>query len=310
MTPTQPLISIIVPIYNSELYLSECLNSLAAQTYTNIEVVLINDGSTDKSEQIAKNICNIDNRFKLLSQSNSGVASARQLGFDNASGEYIIHCDSDDIMTKTAIEHLYNSITKNSSDMSVGAYIKESESGNIIEKHYAIDSSDFTKKLLSGEYRGVLWNKLIKTKLCKEVEFSKNLNYMEDILYLAKILSKKNIKISFTNEIVYFYRKVESSYTNSLSEKSIEDSIKVTKELCSLFSNHFDDEFINHVKNRLRVIVLLNSNQSVTNIFPESNRYILKDKKMALKHKILLGLDFVKLNRVINSYRYIASKKK
>lgn len=306
MTPKYPLISIIVPIYNSESYLSECLRSIAAQTYKNIEVLLINDGSTDKSKQIAENICNIDNRFKLLSQPNSGVASARQLGLDNASGEYIIHCDSDDLMTEKAVEYLYNSIYENKSNISIGAYVEQSDKSNKIIVENENNKKQFLLNIITGKYRGSLWNKLISKDLYVNLCFDKDINYMEDLLILVKILNKDKVKISTIDDVVYFYRKVDISYTNNISHKSILDSIYVTEKICKIASLFFDKKVTSYVKNKLRAFILLNSKKSTRTIFPNSKLAFLKDEQLALKHKLIIILDFLYLNRVIEIYKHIS----
>lgn len=300
-----PLISIIVPIYNAELYLNDCLSSIASQTYQNIEVILINDGSTDSSGDIAKQFCNSDDRFQLISQSNSGVAAAREKALRLTKGEFIIHTDSDDLMTERAIEYLYKSIIENESNIAVGAYIKQNNSGQEVVLHTLNNKHIFTSKILNGEYRSVLWNKLIKRDLCRNISFEKNINYMEDVLFLSKVLNNDKVKISITDEVVYFYRKVDTSYTNNITYESIISSIKVIDKICEIYKDKYGDEFIAHVKNKNKVRVLLNSNETQRNISPESIKYIFHDKKLPLKHKMVIISDFLYLNSTIKFYKYL-----
>ena len=109
METDKPLISIIVPVYNTEEYLKTCLKSLRLQTYKNLEFIIVNDGSTDKSLDICKEYVFIDNRFKLINQENKGRAAARNTGISKVSGEYIGFVDSDDWIEKDMFEHLYDS---------------------------------------------------------------------------------------------------------------------------------------------------------------------------------------------------------
>lgn len=293
MIPTQPLISIIVPIYNSELYLSECLNSLAVQTYTNFEAILINDGSTDNSKVIAEKYCKADKRFKLVCQPNSGVAAARQTGLNHISGEYVIHTDSDDMMHVDALSHLYETLVNNNADIAIGAYTtdltNEDKVATVIHDEF-IEKEDLILNLLDGKYHASLCNKLMRTDIIKGVSFEKDINYMEDKLFLLKILRKESVKVSVINKLVYYYRPVKGSYTNELSYQSILSAIQVTKILTNLFSDVYSTSFLNHLKNKTRIIVLLNSKKPINNIFPEANSYILRDNRIYLKHKVMLLL--------------------
>lgn len=101
------LISIIVPVYNVEKYIAKCLDSLVNQTYLNIEILLIDDGSTDKSLSICKKYAAVDSRIKLFSKENGGVSSARNLGLLHVQGEYVVFVDSDDFVSPKYCEHLY-----------------------------------------------------------------------------------------------------------------------------------------------------------------------------------------------------------
>lgn len=309
MITSNPIISIIVPIYNAELYLSECLSSIASQTYQNIEVILINDGSTDGSQEIAENICKKDQRFRLINQTNFGVAAARQLGLKNTNGEFVIHCDSDDLMAERAIEYLYKSIVNNGSNIAVGAYTKQGKLGDELITHHTCNKYDFIHNMLIGTYHSSLWNKLIRTELCREISFDKNINYMEDKLFLAKILKKDSVKISITNKNVYYYRLVSSSSTNNISRESIYSSIEVTNKVCNIFQDIYSDEFIAHIKNKNKVMVLLNSKKTQRGIFPESTKYLLEDKNIPLKHKLVILSDLLHMSYPIKFYKLLNSKK-
>ena len=305
MKSEKPLISIIVPIYNAEDYLLDCLSSIAAQSYENIEAVLINDGSTDNSYNIAKSFCENDPRFKLISQPNGGVGAARQAGLNAVTGEFVIHTDSDDLMTDKALEYLYQSIEENNSNVAVGAYVNKTRTGSIIVEHNPKSKDEFIVDTLLGKSHGSLCNKLISAELCKNIAFDSGINYMEDILFLMKVLANKKSILSVTNEVVYIYNFVEGSYTNSISTESIESSVIVTREICGIFSDTYNQKFISHLKNKNKVMVLLNSNFSQRDVFPESYKHLLFDKILPMKHKLIIFLDYIYLNFIINLYRKI-----
>lgn len=308
MITDNPLVSIIVPIYNAADYLEECLISISSQTYKNIEVILINDGSTDDSYHIAELFCKKDIRFKLFDQRNAGVAAARQRGLKIAQGEFVIHTDSDDLMAAKGIEYLYESIVHNNSDIAVGSYIIQSEKGEEFVSHLSSDKDSFTTSMLSGKYRGVLWNKLIKMELCKDISFDENINYMEDLLFLAKILRKSDVSLSVTNEVVYFYRMVAGSYTNNITYDSILSSMNVVEQISSIFKDIYSEKFIAHIKNKNKVMVLLNSNQTQRNTFSESTKYLLQDRKIPLKHKMVILFDLMNMNYPIEIYKSVGRK--
>lgn len=305
MISENELVSIVVPIYNAELYLSDCLKSIASQTYEHLEVILINDGSTDSSEDIARYFCEKDNRFKLITQVNSGVAAAREKGLRLVQGEFVIHTDSDDLMAERAIEYLYKSITDNQSDIAVGAYTKQCNLGDEFITHHTCDKHDFIRNILTGKYHSSLWNKLIRTELCRDISFDKNINYMEDKLFLSKVLKKDGVKISIINENIYYYRLVASSYTNNISSDSISSSIKVTDQVCIIFQDMYSDEFIAHIKNKNKVMVLLNSKRNQRSMFPESTKYLLEDENISLKHKLIILSDLLYMSYPIKVYKLL-----
>ena len=309
MVSNNQMVSIIVPIYNAEHYLNDCLLSIRSQTYIDIEVILIDDGSTDSSTDIAKSFCEKDDRFKLITQVNSGVAAAREKGLRAAQGEFIIHTDSDDLMAKRSIEYLYKSITDNESDIAVGAYTIINNCSNKLITHSIDDNYSFICNILTGEYHSSLCNKLIRTRLCKGITFDKNLNYMEDKLFLAKILKKDGLKISVTNENVYYYRQVISSYTNNITNESVSSSVNVTNQVCIIYQDIYSDSLIAHIKNKNKVVVLLNSKLTQRNTFPESIKYLLDDNRIPLKHKFIIYSDLLHMNFLISFYKFLSFKK-
>ena len=143
----EDLISVIVPIYNVENYLLRCLESLANQSYSTLEIILVNDGSTDKSGIIAKQICEQDSRFNLINQPNGGLSNARNTGLKVATGKYVAFVDSDDWAHKDFIKILHQNIKSTQSDFSCCrlSYVRESNFKEVIYGHH------YTTNLLIGE---------------------------------------------------------------------------------------------------------------------------------------------------------------
>ena len=122
----QPLISVIVPVYNVENYLPRCLDSIINQTYTNLEILLVDDGATDNSGKLCDEYAQKDNRIRVFHKENGGVSSARNMGLDNATGEYIAFVDSDDYIDKCMYEIMLNSSVQNNADIVVCGYLSQS----------------------------------------------------------------------------------------------------------------------------------------------------------------------------------------
>jgi len=258
---TEHLISIIIPIYNTKKYLEECLYSISAQSYRNIEIILVNDGSTDGSLEIAEKISNKDKRFKLISQKNSGVASARNNGVAHASGEYIIHADSDDILPTNAIAILYESAISENADIVLGDYIiKRKQSFEKIKLNFSGDHNTLLNSILTGEHQASLWNKLIRRSLYDLAKFEPGINFTEDKLFLSRLLARaKSIKISYVAKPVYIYRYRSGSYTTTFSKKSLNDLSATTEILCKELTQHYSAPLLDQLKTQTEALIIINT---------------------------------------------------
>ena len=144
-TMSQALISIIVPIYKVEKYLSRCIDSILAQTYKNLEIILVDDGSPDKCPEICDKYAKEDSRIKVIHKKNGGVSSARNAGLDVATGKYIFFVDSDDIITEDALSNLYEKATEAKAKLAIGGITQIYQSVEI----YSLDVlQNFLKRIL------------------------------------------------------------------------------------------------------------------------------------------------------------------
>ncbi|AXT59948.1 glycosyltransferase family 2 protein [Aquimarina sp. AD10] len=237
-TQELPLISVIVPIYNSEKYLDRCIDSICNQSYHNLEVILVNDGSKDKSLSICENFAKKDSRIQIIDIPNGGVSNARNTGLKAAKGEFIQFLDSDDFMTPKYIEVLYNCIKKEDDVDFVICGIKSlnnelqelgyEEAGNhIIDlKHPDEDVffQLFDKFLMFGPV-----NKLFKRELLltNDILFDISLSYGEDLLFNLEYLRLIS-KVVITNEVYWCY--IQDN-TNSLSSKRLDDKFQIVERL-------------------------------------------------------------------------------
>ena len=240
-----PLITVIIPVYNVEKYLPECLDSVLAQTYQNLEIIVVNDGSTDSSGEICEYYAKKDSRIRLIVQKNAGLSAARNAALDVAQGEYIICVDSDDYVTEDYIFYLYNLLKKSNADLSICLAQEFFNDDNkvVIERGEAeniqiYDSITALKKFLLQE--GILpsaWGKLYKKELFQSVRYPIGL-YYEDLGTLYKILLSCK-KVVCSKQKKYYYRQHRSSIMNSsFSEKKL-DRIRIAeqmrKDICSVY---------------------------------------------------------------------------
>ena len=200
-------ISVIVPIYNSERTIKKCIECLLHQSYKNLEIILVNDGSTDKTDEIIKSM-NLDNKKIIyLSQKNSGVSRARNYGIEKATGEYIFFLDSDDIIDKNVISDLANNNLKNEELVSVKhkvIYNNCEINDKFLDKCY--EKNDYIFKILSGKELGVVWGYLFKTSVLKRIKFDENTGYLEDTLLLINYLKEAKIDyIKYIDKGNYYY---------------------------------------------------------------------------------------------------------
>ncbi len=198
-------ISVIIPAYNAGDTIERCILSIIGGVYQNIEVIVINDGSTDATEAIVRKLIAKDPRIKLITQENSGVASARNTGLKNAIGEYIAWCDSDDWVESDWLSKGYHYLTTFQADISICSCQLGNSSEAEIEYTVWKKETAIELFLKHRAVTGVLWDKLFRRELFAGISFDPNLGYSEDADVVWKILKK-------ANKIVRYYS-VEYHYT-------------------------------------------------------------------------------------------------
>ena len=211
-----PLISIIIPVYNVEEYIEHCIKNILIQTYTNIEVIIVNDGSLDDSITIAKKLTEDDSRFIYLDKENGGQSDARNAGLDIATGDYIFFCDPDDFMFEKSIENLYYASQLTEADIVVGSFCrfeegmfyfypkpKEDELLFPLSARDAIQGMDSMEDYTLLRYSAV-WGKLFKKHLFDEIRFPKG-KYAEDQFIMWKLYLASEKMTRYDSDI-YAYR--------------------------------------------------------------------------------------------------------
>ena len=240
---TEALISIIVPVYNVEMYLSACLDSIINQSYRNLEIIVINDGSTDMSLQIAESYSAKDDRVKVYSYENAGLSEARNRGISVATGEYITYVDSDDQLYPEALKILYKTILKEKADIVQGETIR----GRVYEKiepkvNYKVLRFNAQEAISDVLYQKILlpsaWGKLYRRELFNDLQFEKGILYEDlNIFYL---IFEKCKRIVWIGCPVYFYRINEESITGAWKPQRL-DVLRVTENIENYISEKYPD---------------------------------------------------------------------
>ena len=201
------LVSVIVPVYNAEAFLQECLDSILTNTYAELEVIVIDDGSTDRSPQICDEYARKDNRVKVFHKENGGVSSARNVGLDNARGEWVTFCDSDDYYNLDAFD-IYFKHTTLSGDISIiragynAISALESTKISCYELSILDCNSDVFSFIEKTRYYGFLWNSLFRKKEIANLRFDDTICWSEDHIFSAMAVYNCK-KIVFVPDIVY-----------------------------------------------------------------------------------------------------------
>lgn len=217
-------ISVIIPVYNASGFLADCLQSVAGQTWTVLEVLLIDDGSTDDSACICRSFCEKDSRFRLLQKENGGVSSARNLGLEKASGDYIAFVDADDWLCPEMLEHQAECLEKDGSDMAMCGFqeageaerrqfLSDCETGGIsqikktdekLPEHMSMSVETYVADyLLAGNTR--CWSILFRKEILQKVRFQEGLTIGEDLLFLIDLLpALKRVSLIKTREYCYY----------------------------------------------------------------------------------------------------------
>jgi len=280
-------VSVIVPVYNTQKYLKRCIDSIVNQTYNNLDIILVNDGSTDNSLKICEEYEKIDDRIFIVSGKNYGVSHARNIGIEKAKGEYLYFADSDDYLEIDAIEKMLREFVNADGELIIAGYNEIENKEKIAKKswgNFRIKSND-AKKLILDENGagGYLWNKLFKLSLIKkfEIKFDEKIYVWEDVLFVMEYLDKcKNVKL--IDDIVYEYCRRDGSaveysvYTPRLYtqlnaiekiekfvflDDSTKDLLEYRKVRCCLglvrsmaIGNNVDKNTLKKIKNKLNRI--------------------------------------------------------
>lgn len=222
-----PDVSVIVPVYNVEQYLSRCINSILSQSLKNIEVILINDGSTDSSGRICEDFEKLDNRIRVIHKINGGLSDARNVGLDIANGKFIAFVDSDDFIHKEMYTILLKTIIENDCDIAESGYKKVYEN-EVIDDDHLIDIKKFYNKkaavvstIMDHHCKNYVWNKLYKKELWEKIRFP-NGEIFEDVSTTYKIINNCTSIVKIDCVLYYYYQRQNSIVNSNFSLKKLD----------------------------------------------------------------------------------------
>ncbi|MCZ6173750.1 glycosyltransferase [Campylobacter ureolyticus] len=320
-----PLISIVVPVYNVEKYLKKCIQSIIEQTYKNLEIILVDDGSNDNSGKICDEFAQKDNRIKVIHKINGGQADARNKALDIMNGEWVSFVDSDDFVDKFHIENLYFQAVRNNSDICVCGFKIVNEDYKTIRSikvkfNDSLNGNLAFKYSLNSKIDPSLWNKIFKSSLFDNTRFVKGI-YYEDRELIHRIFYKAD-RVSFLDSESYFYLERVGSTMNHINKKKIDDRFV----MISLVKDFLEKEaFLEKYQKDFIICYLLNVYMSasfqiarcsrdykndIRYLFSKSDKELFSFKNIFLLFNIdikkMIALFILKINS--NLFKYLVDK--
>ncbi|MCQ2326571.1 MAG: glycosyltransferase family 2 protein [Bacteroidales bacterium] len=293
-----PKISVIVAVYNAEKYMHRCVDSLLNQTFKDFEILLIDDGSPDRSGEICDEYAKNDSRVRVFHKENGGVSSARQMGIDNAQGEYTIHADPDDWCDTTMLEEMYSRAVSLNVDVVMVDFYHE------MKNHTLKTSSEPTEEssnavlhdMIIGDVWGTLWAKLVRTSCYREydVKFPKGINLWED-LYVCCSLFKNPITVSYLPKAYYHYDNTsnEGSLVRNKTLKSVYHQDYFIKHFADIMTE--EELYYRKQQTLLRAFYVMNGSD-LRKLYPEINNLYVHKHKYDFTHPEALSCAWVLLN--------------
>ena len=305
-----PSVSIIIPVYNVEKYIGQCCEGIFSQTYENLEVVIVNDGTPDNSIKIVEEL--LDGRFahmkpkvKIINQGNQGLAGARKTGLANATGEYLIQLDPDDSVSPKLIEKLVEAAVKEDADIVICNYYNCYKFWRVPRREKKFDDKmQILDAMFSHRhFRAYLWNKLVRRSLYDEDLFFPRCFMCEDMVFMGQLILKAD-KIVYINDHLYYYRKTHmSSLSHQLLEKRFKDVLINKADLWEYLDRDGDTPLAPIRENYLLHLAWLAFHRNITDEL-EGRPYILDcvrglpvDPKYSLEVK-----DQLRLKEMIRYY--------
>lgn len=287
------LVSIIVPVYNVEKYLGKCLDSLIDQTYRNLQIILVDDGSGDSSGTICDRYAAQDNRIQVIHKKKSGVSAARNTGLEAVKGSYICFADSDDWIDEKMIETMYENMVEEKAQISIIGYDMVWEDGRCQKKsdenaYYVWNQREAIAQWMTQKiFKGFMWDKMFAREIFSGIRFLEDRSYMEDVAIGLDLFARAE-KVVYSGKIGYHYLQRQGSATNSgfqerelLGITEAEKMIRFSEEHQGIYDKEAYSRLLINVYTILERIVLTGSKKDKERI-PELKK-VLREHREYLK---------------------------
>lgn len=297
------LISVIVPVYNAEKFLSQCIESILGQTYKNIELILINDGSTDNSLNICYHYKALDSRVIVIDKKNEGVSATRNLGLEIARGDYIGFVDSDDYIEKNMYETLLTQLEKDGSEVVAMIEYSINQPVHLVfdDKTNIVSGREALKNLLLLRFPTSLWAYLYSKDALGNMRLNEDIHFFEDFEFNFRVLSKVN-KVSVCKHKLYNYRLNEGSINmQKLNDKKL-TCLKVYDSILKYIQAYEEnlDTYANYFRAHCMISIIAsaskspNVDQKYYKVIRKESKKILRDiifsKYVPLKYKLAISM--------------------
>lgn len=300
------LISVIIPVYNSESYLHRCVDSLLTQNYTDFELILVDDGSCDSSGNICDEYARKDSRIKVFHKENDGVSSARNLGLDNATGKFVVFVDSDDWVDIHFLDHLYSAVYEKNSDIAICEIINDYGYKTNISNNSLVEKGKFAyiKHQIIAGFTSVC-NMMFNRELIEanHLRFEK-VRYSEDFIFSIKAICLSK-KITYVADHLYYYdRTNEVSALHHYPNDMYKDLLYGDALIIDFFKEkgYFDDFkreiYWRVLANKRELVLSVNQHKEFKKLIPEARQYIIDCPLINKKLRVMMwllshNLDFV-----------------
>lgn len=297
-------VSVVVPIYNVEKYIYRCIDSIINQTYSNIEIILVDDGSTDKCGEIIKDFSKADSRIKIIHKKNGGLSDARNKGMEYVSGEFVLFVDSDDWLDTKIIEEMINNCLKYNADIVQTAFYYAYDDYLLLDNrifskddHIIIlnNISLMSELVINERVKNFAWGKLYKTDLIKDIPFEKGVLF-EDVFWAHKVMHRVNKYVILNQPLCYYYQRSDS-IVSTYTLKNL-DIIKGLKKRHKFIEEYYKDLTDKSYKVILKAS-LINYNLLLVNSKKDKNGINRKEIKLYIKN------NYSKLRNAAKGDRYL-----
>lgn len=320
MKDHQQLISIVIPFYNVEAYIETCIRSVIAQTYTHLEIILVNDGSTDNSARNCSEFAKGDERITVINQANLGLSQARNAGTKVAKGEFVFYLDSDDYINKYCVEKLYESILRYSAEVAQANFYYDYPNhllyDNILRGKDCVFSKDEAMRYLVKQevIKNFAWGKLIRADIAKKHLFPVR-KYFEDTFWMFNIINDCEKYVALAEPMLY-YRQRSSSISGTFSVRNLDQLEGEVSRLRFIQQNypHLSDETrkllqknVRHhrthlihldIEDRKHYLSEIEKIEKENKFSVSNNLEIIKKIGSRIKNKILNGNQYIKINKI------------